>query len=648
MSRSITIHDCAPGHRKNLTLPIIFFTTLLLVFSFDARADTGGDRPKSIPELQAAVEKVLKETKTPGTGIAIVSRDQAEWVAGIGKADVAANLPVTADTLFRLGSISKTFVAVAALQLQEEGKLKLTDTVRQWAPDVTFVNPWEPSDPVRLVHLLEHTSGFDDMHFREYALDDPKPMSLKDALAYGASSRVCRWPPGTRMSYCSSGPALLAAVIEKVSGERFEDYVQEHIFVPLHMGTASYFYTPTVQQRLAKLYYRDGVTPHPYWHIALRPTAGLNASARDMANYIRFYLQRGSLDGTLALQPASIERMETTGTMPSAKLGDMLNYGLSDYPIPEGAFVFRGHGGAVIGGLARMAYLPSQGRGYAFMINSGNFKTALRIEELIRHYLTNSLAPPALPPIAAVPAALKEHYQGYYQIISPQMQWSSGFDHLLSVTKLTFTTDGLSTGTYGFVLKKQWVPLSERLFRQANESVAQVALLPDAEGKILMQYGWTVFEKVPAWRAWAQLIGMIVVSVLVLSSLLMAPVWVFKKLFCKNYNPGPLSVRFWPLASAALLVVFDLLLVYGFRGVLVYSCFDDFNLGTRNFLTVSIMLASIAFPLAAGMGLYCAYRRRNTPMKRRVYWYCILVATAVVASAIYYGYWSLIGLRLWV
>jgi hypothetical protein len=402
-----------------------------------------------------------------------------------------------------------------------------------------------------------------------------------------------------------------------------------------------------VQQRLAKLYHPDGVTPHSYWHTAFRPTAGLNASARDMANYVRFFLQRGSLDGTQALARASIERMETTETMPSAKLGDMGNYGLADYPIPEGPFVFRGHGGAVLGGLARMAYLPSQGRGYAFMINSGNFKTASRIENLIRHYMTNSLVPPALPPIAAVPAALEPLYQGYYQMISPQMQWSSGFEHLLSVTKLTFTTDGLSTSSYGLVLKKQWVPLSERLFRQANESVAQVALLPDAEGKIRMQYGWTIFEKVPAWQAWAQLIGMIVVSVLILSSLLMAPVWICRKLFCKNYQPGSLSIRFWPLASALLLVLFDLLLAYAFRGVFLFSYFDDLNLGVPNFLTVSIMLASIAFPLAAGMGLYVAWRSRNTPMKRHVYWYCLLVATAVIASAVYYGYWGLIGLRLW-
>src|ERR1700733_10724383 len=129
--------------------------------------------PKSIPDLQTAIESVLKETKTPGAAVAIVSRDQVEWLAAIGKADVAAGQPVTTNTLFRLGWISKSFVAVAALQLQEQGKLKLTDTVRQWLPDVPFASPWEATNPVRLVHLLEHTSGFDDMHFCEYALDDP-------------------------------------------------------------------------------------------------------------------------------------------------------------------------------------------------------------------------------------------------------------------------------------------------------------------------------------------------------------------------------------------------------------------------------------------------------------------------------------------
>jgi CubicO group peptidase (beta-lactamase class C family) len=220
-------------NQKSLISRMVFLTTLLPVFSFNARADSG-DWPQTIPQLRLAIETVLKETKTPGVGIAIVSRDNTEWVAGIGKADVAANLPATADTLFRIGSVSKGFAALSALQLQE-GKLKLTDTVRQWVPDVGFVNPWESNDPVRLANLMEHTSGFDNADPPDNALDDQTPISLKDALALGASSRVCRWPPGSRMVYCNAGPAVLAAVIEKATGERFEDYVQEHFFNPLRM-----------------------------------------------------------------------------------------------------------------------------------------------------------------------------------------------------------------------------------------------------------------------------------------------------------------------------------------------------------------------------------------------------------------------------
>ena len=232
---------------KIATSLLLFVTAMSGTFGAEVKPG-----PQTIPELQTAIEKILQETKTPGAAIAIVSRDKAEWVDGIGLADVAAHQPVTAETLFRIGSTSKSFVALAALQLQEEGKLKLTDTVNQWLPDVAFSNPWEATDPVRLMHLMEHTTGFDDIHLREYALDDPTPMTLKEALAFGASSRVCRWPPGARMSYCNSGPAVLAAVIEKVTGERFEDYVQAHLFNPLHMDTASYFYTPAVRAAFDK------------------------------------------------------------------------------------------------------------------------------------------------------------------------------------------------------------------------------------------------------------------------------------------------------------------------------------------------------------------------------------------------------------
>lgn len=614
---------------------IIGFIMLLSAFSFRALAVSDG-WPKSIPELQAAIEKVLKETRTPGAGIAIVSRDTVEWVAGIGKADVAANVPVTAGTLFRIGSVSKGFAALSALQLQEEGKLKLTDTVRQWVPDVAFVNPWEPNDPVRLVNLMEHTSGFDDIHLREYALDDPTPMPLKDALAFGASSRVCRWPPGSRMSYCNSGPAVLAAVIEKVTGEHFEDYVQEHFFNPLHMDTASYFYTPAVQQHLTKLYHADGVTPYPYWHIAYRAAGSINASPKDMANYVLFYLQRGSFDGKQLLQPASIERMETPETLPSAKLGRMAGYGLYNWESFEGAFVFHGHEGAVLGGLTDMAYLPDYGCGYAIMINSGSGRALSRISELVRHYIIRGLTPPPLPPVAFVPAEVRRHYEGYYQDISPRVQMIYGLERLLDIERLGFTTNSLS------VIGLRWaqmVPVTDRLFRKNDQSIATLALLPDSDGKTLIQYGWMTFKKVSGWRVWGQFFGILAVSFLMLSSPIFALVWGAKKLLGKLHNAGPLSVRAVPLLST---------LFYGaFWGLIFFSRENLWALGDCCAASVGIMLSSIAFALTAATSLYFVYRHRHAPMNRIAYGHSVLVAVAVSTVAVYMAYWGFIGLRLW-
>ena len=145
----------------------------------------------------------------PGMSIAIVHRDGPEWVAGLGKADLANDRTATATTLFRIGSVSKGFVSLAVLMLVDEGKLSLEDPVQKLAPEVWFDNKWEASDPVRIVHLLENTTGWDDMHLREFA-KDPLTMSSLDALDYDHSSRISRWRPGTRMSYCNSGPAVAA------------------------------------------------------------------------------------------------------------------------------------------------------------------------------------------------------------------------------------------------------------------------------------------------------------------------------------------------------------------------------------------------------------------------------------------------------
>jgi CubicO group peptidase (beta-lactamase class C family) len=256
-------------------MPLRFAVGICLVsLSLSAFADSRKKaelKPaQSIDELRQQLEKILKDTPTPAVSVAIVHKDGPEWVGALGTANVAANEPATADTLFRIGSTSKAFASLSILKLAREGKLSLDDPIRNLVPDLQFENRWESTDPIHVVHLLEHTTGWDDMHLREYA-KNADGMDLRTGLAYGASSRVSRWRPGTRMSYCNTGPAVAAYIVEKVTGQPFEDYVQQNFFTPIGMKTATYFLP---QANAVTLYQGAGKTPCPYWHIIYRPEGG--------------------------------------------------------------------------------------------------------------------------------------------------------------------------------------------------------------------------------------------------------------------------------------------------------------------------------------------------------------------------------------
>ena len=131
-------------------------------------AQSPGDPwPKTIDEFKAAVQRVLTETGVPGAGIALVRTSGVEWAGGIGLADRDNGTAVTADTRFRAGSLSKTFIAMTLVQMEADDEIDLNATVAELAPEVPIDNAWEATDPVRVIHLLQHTAGFDDTHFNE-------------------------------------------------------------------------------------------------------------------------------------------------------------------------------------------------------------------------------------------------------------------------------------------------------------------------------------------------------------------------------------------------------------------------------------------------------------------------------------------------
>jgi len=598
-------------------------------------------KEESFADLETKLRKVLEETHTPGAGIAIVSKDKVLWVTGLGKADLAANKDVTPDTLFRIGSISKGFAALSILKLVEQGKLSLNDTVRSLVPEIQFQNRWEATDPVRVVHLLEHTTGFDDMAPKDYANNDPKPLTLKEGLDFNPATRVSRWRPGSRYAYCNSGPPIAAYIVEKITGRRFEDYVKENFFLPLHMDSASYLLTPEVDAKLTKAYMSYSTNTVPYWHILERPAGAINASPREMANYVRMYLNRGSLDGTKLLEPSSIDRMETPATTPAARMGMTSGYGLCNYASFSNGFLSHGHDGAVSGALAHLSYLRDQGLGCVVMINSDSWALG-RLVELVSAHITRNLPKPSPPPIAGIPPAIASQYAGIYEPISPRVEMNHFAERLLGLCDVSFRDGHLvAKGLLGGSAQ-EFVAVSDRLYRKTSESAATLALLPDQGEGILFEDVTETFRRVPAWYVALELCLAAASFLLMASSPLFALVWIPRKVFGRMKGVRHLSLRIAPLLST----VFFILTVVIF--IKASGRYDIQNhLGHLTVYSGGIFLSTLAFALTAFWGLYLLVRVPRKEVNSFAWWHCLLIITAVMIVTGYLTWWGIIGLRTW-
>lgn len=189
---------------------ILLFSFLIFALTSNADEQASDNQPKTLEELKAAIEKIRKDTNTPAVGIALVNKDGPYWIAGLGEADIEKHTKADENTMFRIGSVSKMFVALSVLKLVEEGRLHLNDKLHDLAPEILYENKWEKTNPILLVHLLEHTTGWDEQHLPEISYKGSDSSTLKDALDFHPDTRTSRWVPGTRYAYNNTGPGVTA------------------------------------------------------------------------------------------------------------------------------------------------------------------------------------------------------------------------------------------------------------------------------------------------------------------------------------------------------------------------------------------------------------------------------------------------------
>lgn len=322
---------------------------------------------------------------TPGPGLAAMVLDRGEVVyqSVHGLADVPARRPISAQTPFRLASVSKQFVAMAILLLAEDGELDLDAPVRRYLPEL---EPYGDSITVR--HLVHHTGGLPDYYDALTAASgDRYPTNVDAAKLLGASSDV-KFPAGSQYAYSNPGYEMLGLIIERVSGQRFRTFLTERIFVPLGMKTATVYddTRPTIPGRV--LGYRIAgneaveLDDHSLNHIL--GAGGIYASLDDLRQW-SIGLDQGKLLPADAWKTYFAPATLTDGSATDYAFG----WGVDSW---EG-HVRHHHSGAWVGFRTYIARLPEEGLTAVVLANRLDVRPGQVATALLERHLEGRAAP---------------------------------------------------------------------------------------------------------------------------------------------------------------------------------------------------------------------------------------------------------------
>jgi CubicO group peptidase (beta-lactamase class C family) len=243
------------------------------------------------PALDAVLAAKLTETGATGLAVGLVLEGELVYERGFGVRDIETATPIDSDTVFRIASMTKSFTALSVMKLRDEGRLQLDEPAASYLPELGWlVPPTRDAPPISLRLLLTNASGlaYDDLWGAvTFGKSDDELMALLRAGVQISTT------PGTRYAYSNLGWALLGTVVERVSGMRYRDYVNENILRPLGMRSTVWEASDVPPARLATGYHRVGeaLVPEPRPSDgAFAPAGGLYTSLRDYARYVGFQL----------------------------------------------------------------------------------------------------------------------------------------------------------------------------------------------------------------------------------------------------------------------------------------------------------------------------------------------------------------------
>jgi len=311
-------------------------------------ASVKAQKQKLNDQIDSLIMTVISDGQGPGGAFMVAQKGKVIYQKTFGKANLELNIKLNTESVFQLGSMTKQFTAVAILLLEQQGKLNVND------PIAKYIGGYPAGNKITIHHLLTHTSGIKDFtKMKSLASIAQKEMTAKMMVDFFKDEPV-DFAPGERFEYNNSGYVLLGYLIELVSGERYADFIQRHIFDQLDMGHSYYANDRQIIKNRAYGYQKKE-----------------NAYVNKTSINFSVPFSSGSLMSTLAdllkwqnglNQNKVLNTKETTKAFSSYKLnnGEQFNYGYGWHIKEMDGLPIRAHGGSIFGFKSMGIYVPSE------------------------------------------------------------------------------------------------------------------------------------------------------------------------------------------------------------------------------------------------------------------------------------------------
>lgn len=595
----------------------------------------GPDDAQLAAFVDGAMATALEGDGIAGAVVAVVDRSRTRLLRGYGHAGFAPARAVDPETtLFRLGSVSKTFTYLAAMQLAEQGRLDLQAEVNRYLPaDLQLPDDGWPA--ARVHHLLTHTAGFEDSALGHlFAFDADRARGLEDYLATHRPRRVRA--PGQAAVYSNYSVGLLGAIVARVAAQPFETHVAASLFAPLGMQATRFSEPATPAEAGA---WSQGFVRRNGHHVAqpfeiiasIAPAGSASGTGADMARYLRMLLGGGELDGVRVLGAATFEELSGVDVRNADVVGGIAN---GFFRERYGRHESLEHGGATLWFHSNLVVLPDAGLGVFVSTNTDSGRQLAReLPRRIVEFLRADARP--LPPPAEPSdfAARAEPYVGTY--LSARRNFST-FEKMsvLLGGAVGVRVDGDALVVSGSGPSTRYVEESPLVFR-AVDSGQRIAFQRAADGSIggyAASYGHTVLERVGFIDAPSTFLAAIGLLVLTALGVLLCA-------WRRSALPGKARIRdgraaaFLLIATAAGWIVAVVLL-----GIAVVGMAAAGGEIVVRHPTSTLRIASLALHVVTVASLFCAlvvplaWRARGWGIGRRLrHTFVVLVFLGVVA-----------------